>query len=78
MSAEECEYLLSKWNELGFKKDKTPLGCVTHKHLIAIGAKLPTKKKEIIKAVSKDKWWEVTERWDNAANVSQSWIIYPA
>ena len=70
MSAEEREYLLSKWNELGFKKDKTQLGCVTHKHLIAIGvaiqrAKLTTKKNEIIKAVSKDKWWEVVERWDN-------------
>ena len=70
MSAEEREYLLSKWNELGFKKDKTQLGCVTHKHLKAIGeaiqrAKLPTKKNEIIKAMSKDKWWEVAERWND-------------
>ena len=70
MSAEEREYLLSTYNELGFKKDKTQLGCVTHKHLKAIGeaiqrAKLPTKKNEIIKAISKDKWWEVAERWND-------------
>ena len=49
MGAEEHEYLLCTWNELGFKKDKTQLGCVTHKHLIDIGvailgAKLLTKR----------------------------------